>query len=180
MSWNEALIDEEISILQRIRSDVGARVLPQRLYEEFVKTYKKISTELVIFDEGGNVWLTQRPSKERQPDEPFAGQWHNPGVMHNFNESIENAWERLCKDELGTDVVADGPQFIKILEFSESKRGHYLSLLYITRYRSGKLTSSTPSGFYKPSDLPKPIFEPHEKLIIPEAIKAAASLGWLQ
>jgi ADP-ribose pyrophosphatase YjhB (NUDIX family) len=180
MNWDELLIDTEIAILHRIRADVGAMALPQRLYEEFVKTYKKISTELVIFDECGRVWLTQRPSKERQPDEPFAGQWHNPGVMHNFNESIDKALARLCKDGLGADAVADEPKFIKILEFSESKRGHYLALLYVTRYRCGNLANNAPSGFYNPSDLPQPMFVPHEKLIIPEAVKAAASFGWLQ
>lgn len=178
MPWNDESIDKEIVELRRIRSDIEARALPQRLYEEFVQTYKKISTEFVIFDLQGRIWLTQRPSRDKQPYEPFASQWHTPGVLHNVNESIDNTWERLWRDELGSHVEFDAPQFVNIVEFSESKRGHYLALLYISRYRRGRFVSPTPSGFFSPSALPCPIFEPHKSVLIPEAMKAASKRGW--
>lgn len=99
-------------------------------YEEFKDIYSKVPrlcVDLIIQDEKGNFVLLKRGM------EPYKGYWEIPGGTVLFRESIDQAIERIAKEEVGLKVKVEG--LVGFIEFLEEERGnrpfHSLSLAVV-------------------------------------------------
>ena len=166
--WTPEHIKEVLAVFTKMKKDLMKRQLPQEVYEGYVNIFKKMATEIGVFDKEGRILLTQRPEKSTHPAEPFPGMWHLPGVTHNFSETIEDSKKRLILEELGGTISLDSMQLIGSLEETVPHRGLYHSLLFIA-YSNGE---QVPKGkFFHTDDLPDNLVVYHEEKIIPTMIE---------
>jgi len=175
--WTPQLEAEAIRILTIIETEVKERRLPRAVYEAFVRTHKKISTELVLYNEKGKIWLIRRPSKDINPDDPYAGEWHLPGVVHNAHETTAQAFDRLFRQEIGEGELDEHSE-VKTFEIDDGRRGLYCALLHVCRLRMGMPHNEGDADFFAPSALPTPIVTFHKDVLIPEALKVINAAGF--
>lgn len=185
MEWSADLIRKTVETLAEIRQSLLERTLPLEVFEAHLKTFKTVSTEAVLINEPGEVFLSRRPSSEKSPHEPFPGQWHCPGVTHLLDEDGMVANTRLFGKEIGTDVrIIDGPARVtrgdgSPLESFEPVRGRYLLLVLLFRTR-GIPKGSHPGRFFAKGEIPwDEVQVVHRNIILPAALDCAERLGWL-
>ena len=100
VTWGTIYIEFAIAVLEKITLTQQAGLyLPLPVFECHVGGKKNVSTEVVVRDVDGNVYLIQRPSSEESPEEPFPDMWHSPGVTHVMTESTDDTIRRLVERE---------------------------------------------------------------------------------
>ncbi len=116
--------------------------LPDDIFRTVVDSTPLVSIDLIVKNSEGQVLLGKRNNK---PAKDF---WFVPGGRIQKNETISDAFTRLCKEELGlekriSDAVFLGPyeHFYNDSIFGDNVSTHYVVLGYqITLDRSlGKL-----------------------------------------
>lgn len=158
-----------VAILEKIAycQNMG-KGFPGEVFEAHVRSKKNISTEVVIFDNEGRVYLIERPSLAENPSEPFPGQLHSPGVTHGKNETTEDTFRRLESKELGEQSLRN-IKFVGEEEVEDPQRGMYLLRIFTAvTYAEPK----NPRGkFYRPEDIPcERLVGCHRETILPQAL----------
>lgn len=169
VEWTEEQERVAIAVLEKIAYCQGqGRGFPGHVFEAHARSKKNISTELVLFNEQGEIYLVQRPSLIENPSEPYPDELHGPGVTHGVDESIEDTLKRLRERE-GVDFT-DARLLDTLEEPQGVKRGRYLMLIFVAR--AAKTTN--PKGkFYKIDEIPWDLVQiTHRKTILPCAIEA--------
>jgi len=102
IKWTAEEESLAIAVLEKIAycQDAGKGV-PGPVFEAHVQSKKNISTEMVIFNQAGQIYLIKRPSLAENPSEPYPDQWHSPGATHWRNHSTEDTLQRLVDKEFG-------------------------------------------------------------------------------
>ena len=121
-------------VLEKIAScqDQG-KGMPGHLFEAHVRSKKNISTEMVLRNAAGQVYLAQRPTREENPSEAYPGQWYAPGVTHTKNEFTDpDTFRRLVQRELGGVDFTDLKE-VANREVKDVERGMYLLRIFTAR-----------------------------------------------
>ena len=138
--------------LQKLTICAKANARLGDLYELQTVTKLNVSCEMVGFNDIGQVYLVQRPSKEEKPDEPYPLMWHALGTGIEPYDGHGNVvkWEDVFKTvarKFGNDVVlhniAHVPPIGYPLIAQDPPRGPYL-LCVFTAILHG--TPSNPRG----------------------------------
>ncbi len=112
-------------------------MIPAEIFSSLLKVSPAAVVELVVTsDQGKSFLLTMRK------DEHFDG-WHFPGGFIGYNETFEQACQRIAKRELGVELK--NIQFLNVLNYNhgEDPRGHLVALVFMA------VPSSAPSvGIY--------------------------------
>ena len=176
MQWSDEQCDAAITALFRIKEtfDAGGRI-PHRVYEPWLRVQKKFSTETVVFNQRGEIYLIQRP---HSTVDPYSDLWHGPGVTHLPREFEPLAWKRLHESELG-GCNLEGPHFVVAIEQEEETRGLYQLRIHIARTTDDLLHEDTQHRFFGADSLPPELVRSHRELIIPIGIAAAKARGWI-
>ncbi|MDP2647774.1 MAG: hypothetical protein Q8P35_00815 [Candidatus Yanofskybacteria bacterium] len=167
--WTEYEESATIAVLKKIAyCQDQKKPLPVAVFEAHCKSKKNIATELVLFNGEGEIYLVKRPSLEENPNEPYSDQWHNPGVTHNKNESLEDALERLRQSE---GLKFSGVEEISHRDSRDDKRGRYLSCIFIA---NGTGAQINPRGrFFRQGEIPwDELVSAQRETIIPAALEA--------
>lgn len=92
----------------------GGRVvhdfLPAETFEAIVDAAPLVSIDLVVRDQNGLVLLGRRNNR------PAQGYWFVPGGRIRKNESLESAFTRLTKDEIGIESEICSATYLGLYE----------------------------------------------------------------
>ncbi|MBI3334874.1 MAG: hypothetical protein HY001_00015 [Candidatus Portnoybacteria bacterium] len=166
--WTEEEKDYGKVVLEKISHCEDERARLGLMFEPWVGAKKNISTEVVLFNNKGEVYLIQRPSEEEKPDEPYPNQYHTPGVTHNKHDRIPDTFKALEKREFG-GVEMRSIAFVGIDEVQDPPRGPYLLLIHAT---TTDATPVNPKGRWVAiRDIPWDNLVPsHREKILPKAL----------
>jgi hypothetical protein len=178
VTWSKEDREKAIRALQMIRGTFSkGHYIPHDVYEVWLTTFKKISTEMVIVNAQGEIYLARRT---QSPLDPYAGQLHAPGVVHLYNERNEGAWQRLVNNELGPDAVFDGPHFLCELENNEPVRGLLQMRIHMTRLITSSTKLTRVGRFYPVKEIPwSELVKSHREIVVPLAIANAKAREWI-
>lgn len=178
-NWSRADINVAVMVLGKIVDFTRAkRPLPSEVFELMTQAKKNISTEAVVFNPRGELYLVRRPSVLDSPHEPYPDQWHSPGVTHNAYESNAEALVRLLDRELGSVTVVEQHD-VGVEEVDGPPRGRYLLMIKVVLVRGESLSGSR-GQFVATTNIPwEHLVESHRTTIIPAAINKARTLGWV-
>ena len=107
-------------------------MLKQEVFAEVVNNTPLVSIDLIVKDHAGNVLLGRRRNA------PAQGCWFVPGGRIRKNETLAQAFARLCREELGTTAAITAASFIGCFEhfYPDNFAGiegittHYVVLAY--------------------------------------------------
>jgi ADP-ribose pyrophosphatase YjhB (NUDIX family) len=106
--------------------------LPIELFYFVSRLTPLVNVDLLIRNDRGEILLTWRH------DQFYKG-WHIPGGIIRFKETAAERIKAVAMSELGATVDAD-PEPCEVHEKQNCQRdvrGHFISLLYVTRLTSG-------------------------------------------
>jgi len=105
--------------------------LDKQTFTTVIDSTPLISIDLVIENSQGQALLGLRNNK------PAQGYWFVPGGRVLKNETLDDAFSRLCKDELGVEFTRQQAEFVGTFEhfyddcvFNDSISTHYIVLGY--------------------------------------------------
>lgn len=105
--------------------------LKKAIFNTIIEATPLISIDLVVADSDGQYLLGHRRNK------PAQGFWFVPGGRIYKNETMDSAFTRLCKVELGLDLLRADAEFLGPYEhfyedcvFGEEVSTHYVVLGY--------------------------------------------------
>ena len=105
--------------------------LSQNTFQNVVSASPLISIDLIIDDGNGCFLLGKRNNK------PAKGTWFVPGGRVTKNETLDDAFIRLCNDELNIQMQRSNAEFLGVYEhfysdsvFSDEISTHYIVLAY--------------------------------------------------
>lgn len=118
--------------------------LPENIFEQVVANAPLVALDLLVEDSARRIllgWRTNPPAREW---------WFVPGGRVCKNETLQEAFERITKEELGTCFQIDQSIFVGVYQhfYPDNFQGHpyasthYLALAY--RLWSGDKTLSPP------------------------------------
>jgi hypothetical protein len=161
-------------VLQKLATCAKANARLGDLYEPQTLTKKNVSCEMVGYNERGEVYLVQRPSKEEKPDEPFPLQWHVPGSGLEPYDHWEDVFMRVAR-KFGEDVILQNIKFVSPTRYPyivhDPPRGPYLLQIF-TATICGKPDNPRGMWFTKAEAMKLDLVESHRKYILP------AGFGW--
>jgi colanic acid biosynthesis protein WcaH len=103
--------------------------LSQNIFSTIVENTPLVSIDLIIKDDENNILLGQRINK------PAQGYWFVPGGRILKDETLQNAFMRITKDELNVQYTIHEAKFLGIYQhfyddnvFSKSFSTHYVVL----------------------------------------------------
>ena len=119
-------------LFQQKQGNQAAQLLPNSLFEKIIKNTPLIAIDLIVQDGNRNHLLGLRKNP------PAQGYWFVPGGRIHKNETMEQAFHRICKDEIGHTFRLDQSVFLGVYEhfYDENFLGiknestHYLVLAY--------------------------------------------------
>ena len=118
-------------------------MLPFEDFKRVVRDTPLISIDLVIADESGRVLVGRRLN------DPARGFWFVPGGRVNKNESLDEAFGRLTRVEIGQELSRSSAKFLGVYEHfydvdftgDDSLSGtHYVVLAYQVELNSNDLS----------------------------------------
>lgn len=106
-------------------------ILQQDIFEQIIDATPLISIDLIIKNSEGKYLVGLRNNK------PAQGFWFVPGGRIFKNETLNNAFIRIAKEELGIDSLRDNAQHLGVYEhfyddsvFNDNISTHYVVLGY--------------------------------------------------
>jgi colanic acid biosynthesis protein WcaH len=100
-------------------------------FKTIIEATPLVSIDLVVTDSSGQYLLGLRRNK------PAQGYWFVPGGRIYKNETMDSAFTRLCKVELGLDILLSDAEFLGPFEhfykdcvFGDEVSTHYVVLGY--------------------------------------------------
>jgi len=137
--------------------------IPSAIFKQIEKYLPFSSVDIIILKDQ-KIILTKRTIP------PYCGYWTLPGSVILKNEKMIAAVKRSSKEELGIEVV--NPTFIGNYE-TFTKIRHYITHLFATKYKSGKIKLDFQSSrviLVDPNRIPTHTV-PIQKLMIRDAVK---------
>lgn len=171
--WTPEEVETALAVLEKIAFCQNQEVdMPGSVFEAHVRSKKNISTEAVILDSAGRIYLVRRPTLEENPSEAYPSQLHCPGVTHGKNEFTEDSFRRLEAREFG------GVKFASVAEITSSEihdeRGLYMLRIYLCAVTEEP--HNLRGQFYRPEDIPwSEVVSYHRNIVIPAALAVANS-----
>jgi len=105
--------------------------LSQKDFDFVQKAVPMICVDVIVKD-NNKILLGKRKTY------PFKGLWHIPGGLIYYNESIQDAINRISKRETGLEVEI--VKQISLHEYiNEDPRGHFIGLNYIVKKTGGEI-----------------------------------------
>lgn len=114
--------------------------LPDQVFKTVISSTPLISIDLVVRNEKGEVLLGKRLNA------PAKGYWFVPGGRVQKNETLDQAFQRLLKEELGIEsgIARADTKFLGIFEhfyddnvFDDQEGTHYIVLGYELNIKDG-------------------------------------------
>lgn len=168
-TWTQNELKEGKAFLQKMGKCQDAGDLPAEIFEEFLKIKKNISTEVVIFNREGKIYLRRRPSEQENSSEPFQNQLHSLGVTHRKNEYLHDTLVRLRKQELGNSKIKTLSEVFPPVEAKDPQRGIYLCRIFIGEIDD--LPQDANQGYFRKEEIPwNELVPSHRDSIIPYAL----------
>lgn len=101
--------------------------LDKKKFSTVIDSTPLISIDLIVKNQQGQALLGYRTNK------PAQGYWFVPGGRIQKNESMENAFSRLCQNELGLICLIDQAKFLGPFEhfYNDSVFGEHVSTHYV-------------------------------------------------
>ena len=120
-------------------------MLEREVFAEVVKNTPLVSIDLIVKDQSGKILLGRRRNA------PAQGYWFVPGGRIRKNETLAQAFGRLCREELGITASISSARLLGCFEhfYPDNFAGiegidtHYVVLAYVL------------SGDALPTDLPE-------------------------
>lgn len=118
--------------------------LPDETFKSIIQHTPLISIDLIVRNEQGHVLLGKRVNA------PAKGYWFVPGGRVRKNETLDDAFVRLVREELGIEsgVTRADAKFLGIFEhfyddnvFDDEVSTHYVVLGYEVKLEIGKVIS---------------------------------------
>lgn len=165
--WTLEETEAAAKILDKIAYCHGqGKGVPVRVFEAHLRSKKNISSEVVITNADGEVYLIQRPSMAQSPHEPYPELWHTPGVTHLESEVIPDTFKRLEAREFG-GVKLQNVTWVDKAEVKDPPRGRYLLLIF---YAHVDAEPKNPRGrFFRAGEIPWDELVPaHRDIILPK------------
>ena len=171
--WSPEESMAAVAFLEKIAycQDQG-KGMPGPVFEAHVRSKKNISTQIVIHNGAGEVYLIQRPTREQNPSEAYPGKWHSPGVTHGKNELTDpDTFNRLVAREFG-GVEFTGAVEMGSPEVKDAERGTYLLRVFLAGIDGAP---KNPRGrFFARSEIPwDDLVASHRDVILPTAFGGA-------
>ena len=170
--WNQDETARAVEILEKIARcqdhDYG---VPGKVFEAHLRSKKNISTEMGIFDALGRIYLIQRPTLAENPNEPYPGQYHSPGVTHGKNEFTDpDTIQRLVNREFGGVQIVDLRK-VDERDIRDEQRGMYRLLIFVGRVEAEPKNSR--GRFFDLNEIPwDQLVKSHREIILPIFLKA--------
>ncbi|MDD4412642.1 MAG: NUDIX domain-containing protein [Patescibacteria group bacterium] len=157
------LSPEELAILAELLGRIDPKKpLGTELFNMIARVSVSVGFETLALrqgDEGVEIFLTQR-----RTNEAYAGEYHSPGTILRPGEEMEDAFKRLEEEEFKSKLISW--KFIGFNNYLTEVRGHSFAVLYLC-----ELDDSS-DNWFPVDDLPQPMVNHHEKIIIPKAVAA--------
>lgn len=120
------------------------KVVKKLSYSEFKSIYTKVprlTVELLVKSSQG-ILLVKRAIP------PSVGSWYLPGGTVLFDETVEQAVERVAKEELGVEVAT--LKFLEVKDWYKTKNalGHPVSLIYQVKLKNSQIKLDRQSSDY--------------------------------
>ncbi|MHA5057144.1 GDP-mannose mannosyl hydrolase [Acinetobacter schindleri] len=119
--------------------------LPDETFKSVIQHTPLISIDLIVRNEQGEVLLGKRVNA------PAKGYWFVPGGRVRKNETLDNAFVRLVREELGIEsgITRADAKFLGVFEhfyddcvFGDEVSTHYIVLGYLLDLEKIKIRSS--------------------------------------
>ena len=114
--------------------------LDAETFQTVVTSTPLISIDLLVENEQGEYLLGLRKNR------PAQGYWFVPGGRVLKNESLDEAFKRITREELGIELKRNQAQFVGIYEhfyddtvFGENSDTHYIVLAYHLKANQGQI-----------------------------------------
>jgi ADP-ribose pyrophosphatase YjhB (NUDIX family) len=135
--------------------------IPTPVYNALAARFPHIAIEVAVVRSRAGKWeilLTQR-----SPEDKFwPNLWHIPGTIIRNRESFLSALQRLER-EFGFSFIKEKLEFITVVNYLSSPRGHEISLVY--RYIVPPEFQPPKGKFFGLGDLPEEIVREHRLVI---------------
>ncbi len=136
-------------------------------FEDFVAIYSKVPRLCIdlVVKTGEGVLLTKRDIV------PWRGQWHLPGGTILFQETLEDAVQRIALEELNLNVAIE--KLLDTAEFFNDAKGfeHSVSVTYLVKVLGGDLKvneEASSAQFFK--TLPENTIKEHKEFLISQKL----------
>ncbi len=107
------------------------KFLEADIFSDVIKNTPLISIDLIVKNLDDKILLGKRVN------EPAKGYWFVPGGRVYKDESLDEAFERICSDELGINITREQSRFYGLYEhfyknnvFNEKFSTHYIVLVH--------------------------------------------------
>lgn len=112
------------------------------------------------------------------------GTWSTPGGYLEPGETFEDCARREAREETGLGL--EDPRFLAVTNDVFDDGRHFLTVWMVGRARPGRRRADVEPGrevaefgWFRPDDLPSPLFTPFENLVRGRGHPPPASDGWL-
>ncbi len=123
--------------------------IEQAVFDILCKITTHVACELIVVNQLGEILLTFRQDN-------FWQGWHFPGGLLRYRESFESRLKKVTKLELG--VKLKSTKFLFPQNYTQSKRGHDVSLVFLCELKSKPKIGK----WFK--QMPKNIISEHKEL----------------
>jgi len=167
----DKIIDQRLLDQHREQAAAALDLVPQdvpmgtRMFNAFCRLGVSPCVEAVVLRRNSGaieVLMTQRSMNETA----YPGEWHCPGTMFRPMESVDDAFARLEKKELGLEITMHC--FCGIVNHTQEVRGHCLSLVFVCSIEG----APEKGQWFNVDRLPKETVSHHREPIIPMAVAA--------
>jgi len=127
---NQQEIDRTVELLKKLEPGV----LPTEIFYQFARLYVTPIIELVPLRKDVNSDIKILTLKRPEDDPSWPGQFHTPGtVLRATDKSIDEALDRILRDELENLELVDKPIFVNF-DFHKVARGTEIALVFSAEY----------------------------------------------
>ncbi|OGE79243.1 MAG: hypothetical protein A2751_04605 [Candidatus Doudnabacteria bacterium RIFCSPHIGHO2_01_FULL_46_14] len=164
--WTPTEIIAFVLLCQKMRYCASrGHAYPPAVFEALCTIKKNLNIDIILEDNKGRVYLRRRPSRKKNPHEPFPGKLHFPGTTQR-TESLKDAWQRLLTGELRGIEFGSDLWFCGIVEHRDKPRAICLSLLF--RATVKYVPSRLRKHFYEIDQIPlKELVVSHRTVTLP-------------
>ncbi len=155
--------EERATLIKLLRRVDPKKPFGTELFDAIAAVSVNVAFEALALrqsNKGLEVFLTRR----LETDKAYPGMWHSPGTVLRPGEEIADAFIRLEEREFKSKL--ESREFIGIHNHLNEARGHFFAHLYLCKLNSPS------DNWFSVDNLPQPMVEHHEIILIPSAVKA--------
>lgn len=169
IEWTPAEKLVACAILEKIaycQNRGGDAPLPGEVFEAHCRSKVNVSTELVLVNDNGDVYLVKRPEAGENPTDPYAGLLHAPGATWNKGESFKDTFDRLRRSE-GISFTEPVRRDVRVMR--DDKRGTYLACIFVAL--ATRLSTNPRGKFFPIAEIPwDKLVRSHAEVVLPAGL----------